>query len=185
MANFAISLPQLHVASWSEQLRITLEQAKTVLLMSRILLQANKARLRYKRVDRFPRNGKPYCNGRHGHLYSYKRATNTGQTTLEQAKTVLCCYGKLMRYMGQQVQCVTKAGANVLWDLWCSNLKQWRAKRVHWGTEFTLLCVSGHPVYTSVSGRADMAPYSRCGYPSRKPTEVGQVSLEWYCSNSR
>ncbi len=44
----------------------TLEQAKTVLSTSRILSQATKVRLRYKRVDFL---GTAICNGRHGHLH--------------------------------------------------------------------------------------------------------------------
>ncbi len=44
----------------------TLEQAKTVLSTSRILSQA---RLWHKRASWFSWNGKPYCNGRRGHLH--------------------------------------------------------------------------------------------------------------------
>ncbi len=70
----------------------TLGQAKTVLSTSRILSQATKVRLRYKRVDflgtaNHIAMADMVISSRHS--LSYRRATMTGQTTLEQTKTAL------------------------------------------------------------------------------------------------
>ncbi len=70
----------------------TLEQANTVLLTSRILSQVTEARLKYKRVDFLKRQTIlqwPTWSSSSRNSHSYRRATKTGQTTLEQAKTVL------------------------------------------------------------------------------------------------
>ncbi len=76
--------------------QMTLEQAKTVLSTGRTLSQATKVRLRYKRVD-FLGTAKHiaiadmviFIAYRAIATCRYRRATMTGQMTLEQTKTVL------------------------------------------------------------------------------------------------
>ncbi len=72
--------------------------------------------------------------------------------------------------------------------VWCSNLKRWKGPRVYIRTlgqstaymaaysDFRLV-LKVTPQYGD--GMATRLPYSRCSYLCRKPTEVGQVSLEW------
>ncbi len=70
----------------------TLGQAKIVLTTSRILSQATKVRLRCKRVDFLGTANNlqwPIWSSSSRHSLSYRMATMTGQTTLEQTKTVL------------------------------------------------------------------------------------------------
>ncbi len=75
-------------------------------------------------------------------------------------------------------------------DLWCSNLRLWEGPACTFGYK-VVLYMYVYVAFMSVSmdmygngkvtvtERPTWLPYSSCSYLCRKPTEMGQVPLEW------